>query len=85
VRDDLQFQTVAQPIFFIQPDVNSNYNSLNTRLTKSFSRGFQFEAKYRWAKSLDQSSFGAPNAAANETFPRDLRTEYGPSDYDVSH
>ena len=75
----------VNPNFFISPDVNSNYNSLNTRFAKTFNNGFQFDAKYRWARSMDQSSFGAPNAAANETFPRDLRTEYGPSDYDVSH
>jgi hypothetical protein len=85
VRDDLSLQHLVNPNFFIQPDVNSNFNSLNARFAKTFARGFQFDAKYRWSKSLDQSSFGAPNAAANETFPRDLRTEYGPSDYDASH
>ena len=85
VRDDLQLQHLVNPNFFIQPDVNSNFNSLNARFAKTFNRGFQFDAKYRWSKSMDQSSFGAPDAAANETFPRDLRTEYGPSDYDVAH
>lgn len=85
VRDDLSLQHLVNPNFFIQPDVNSNFNSLNARFARTFARGFQFDAKYRWSKSMDQSSFGAPNAAANETFPRDLRTEYGPSDYDVSH
>jgi len=85
VRDDLSLQHLVNPNFFIQPDVNSNFNSLNARFAKTFARGFQFDAKYRWSKSMDQSSFGAPDAAANETFPRDLRTEYGPSDYDVSH
>jgi hypothetical protein len=85
VRDDLVLQHLVNPNFFIQPDVNSNFNSLNARFAKTFSRGFQFDAKYRWSKSMDQSSFGAPDSAANETFPRDLRTEYGPSDYDAAH
>ncbi len=85
VRDDLSLQHLVNPNFFIQPDVNSNFNSLNARFARSFSKGFQFDAKYRWSKSMDQSSFGAPDASANETFPRDLRSEYGPSDYDVAH
>ncbi len=84
-RDDLSLQHLVNPDYLIQPDVNSNYNSLNARFAKTFARGFQFDAKYRWSKSMDQSSFGAPDAAANETYPRDLRTEHGPSDYDVAH
>lgn len=85
VLDGLAGNSLVSPNYFISPDVNSNFNSLNANFARTFSRGFQASAKYRWAKSMDQSSFGAPNAAANETFPRDLKTEYGPSDYDVTH
>ena len=85
VLDGLMSQTLVNPNYFISPDVNSNFSSLNANFAKTFSTGVQFNAKYRWAKSLDQSSFGSPDAAANETYPRDLRTEYGPSDYDVTH
>jgi hypothetical protein len=75
----------SNPSFFIKPDVTANYNSLNTSLTRSFTNGFQAAFKYRWSKSLDEVSFGQPDASVNETFPRDLRTEYGPSDFDAKH
>jgi hypothetical protein len=73
------------PNYFIKPDVTANYNSLNARLERRFSRGVQAAFKYRWSKSLDEVSFGQPDASVNETYPRDLRTEYGPSDFDVTH
>lgn len=75
----------ASDVFIPTPDVNANYNALNARLTRRFSRGFQFDALYRWAKSIDTLSNEGPGAATNQTFPRDLRTERGPSDYDVKH
>ena len=79
--------TVVQsnPSFFIKPDVTSNYNSLNARLERRFSHGVQAAAKYSWSKSLDEVSFGQPDASVNETYPRDLHTEYGPSDFDATH
>jgi hypothetical protein len=73
------------PGFYIKPDVTANYNSLNARAERRFGNGFQAAVKYRWAKSLDEVSFGQPDASVNETYPRDLRTEYGPSDFDVRH
>jgi outer membrane receptor protein involved in Fe transport len=75
----------SNPSFFISPDANANYNSLNMRLERSFANGFQAAIKYRWSKSLDEVSYGQPDASVNETFPRDLRSEYGPSDFDVKH
>ena len=77
--------THVNPGFFIKPDVTANYNSLNARAERRFGNGFQAALKYRWSKSLDEVSFGQPDASVNETYPRDLRTEYGPSDYDVRH
>ena len=75
----------AFPAFFIKPDTISNYNSLNARLERRFANGVQAALKYRWSKSLDEVSFGQPDSSVNETFPRDLRSEYGPSDFDAKH
>lgn len=72
------------PIFFPIPDVNANFNALILRLTRSFAQGFQFDANYRWSKSIDQGS-GEFGAATNQTYPFDLGTERGPSDFDVRH
>jgi hypothetical protein len=76
---------LTNPAFYIKPDVTANYNSLNARVERRFANGVQAAVKYRWAKSLDEVSFGQPDASVNETYPRDLRTEYGPSDFDVRH
>ena len=40
-------------ILFPTPDTNSNYNAMIARLTRRFGQGFQFDAIYRWAKSID--------------------------------
>jgi hypothetical protein len=42
-------------------DANSNYNSLQTSLTKRFSSGLQFLASYTWSKSIDDVSGASTN------------------------
>jgi hypothetical protein len=69
-------------IFFPLPDVNSSYNAMLLRATRRYSGGFQMEATYRWAKSIDTSSFGR---GAQQTDPSDQRLDRGPSDFDVRH
>jgi hypothetical protein len=73
------------PVFFIIPDVNANYNAMLARLSRSFAQGFRMDAVYRWSKSIDTLSFEGPGGETNQTFPADQRTERGPSDYDVRH
>ncbi len=75
----------ASAVFIPTPDVNANYNAMNARLTRRFSRGVQFDILYRWAKSIDTLSNEGPGAETNQTFPQDLRQERGPSDFDVRH
>lgn len=75
----------AFAVFIPTPDVNANYNALNARLTRRFAQGFQFDALYRWAKSIDTLSNEGPGAVTNQTFPQDLSQERGDSDYDVRH
>ena len=75
----------AFAVYIPTPDVNSNYNGMNARLTRRFSRGFQFDVLYRFAKSIDTLSNEGPGAETNQTFPQDLRQERGPSDFDVRH
>lgn len=72
-------------VYFPQTDVNSNYNALNVRLTRRFSRGFQFDAIYKFSRSIDQLSNEGPGAETNQTYPQDNSTERGPSDFDARH
>ncbi len=73
------------PVYFPQPDVNSNYNALNLGLTRTFASGLGLQAKYRWSKSIDELSGEGPGANTNQTYPQDLHSERGPSDWDTPH
>ena len=75
----------ARDVFFSTPDVNANYNGMNLRLSRQFSHGVQFDALYRWSKSIDTLSYEGPGAVTNQTYPQDQSQERGPSDFDVGH
>jgi hypothetical protein len=72
-------------VFIPHTDVNANYNGMNARLAKRFSDGYQFDVYYRLSKSIDTLSNEGPGAETNQTYPQDLRSERGPSDFDVRH
>ncbi|MGH9902596.1 MAG: hypothetical protein ACRD68_12380, partial [Pyrinomonadaceae bacterium] len=63
-------------------DAYSNFNALLAGAQRQFSKGFLFNAEYRWAKSLDTCS---NDHDCRQTYPFDQDTEYGPSDFDVRH
>ncbi|MGI8543759.1 MAG: TonB-dependent receptor domain-containing protein [Aridibacter sp.] len=71
--------------FFPTPDVKSRYNALLATIERRFANGFQVQANYRFSKSLDNLSNSGPGFVTNQTFPVDNSTEYGPSDFDVTH
>ncbi len=72
-------------VLFPQPDVNSNFHALTGRLSRRFSRGVQLDASYRFSKSIDTLSYEGPGAETNQTYPQDLKSERGPSDFDATH
>jgi hypothetical protein len=72
-------------ILFPTPDTTASYNALIARLTRRYARGFQFDAIYRFSKSIDIVSYEGPTANTNPTYPLDVRQERGPSDFDVRH
>ncbi|HXG83395.1 MAG TPA: TonB-dependent receptor [Pyrinomonadaceae bacterium] len=72
-------------VFLPTPDVKSNYNALLATLERRFANGFQVQANYRFSKSLDNLSNEGPGFVTNQTFPVDNDSEYGPSDFDVTH
>lgn len=63
-------------------DVNSNFNAMLAGASHRFSKGFLFNAEYRWSKSLDTCS---NDHDCRQSYPFDQSTEYGPSDFDVRH
>ena len=72
-------------VYLPTPDVKSSYNALLATLERRFANGFQVQANYRFAKSLDNLSNEGPGFVTNQTFPIDNAKERGPSDFDVKH
>ena len=69
-------------------DANSNYNSLQTSLTKRFSNGLQFLASYTFSKSIDTNSgqAGAGNELAVLAGDQQNReSQRAVSDFDRPH
>jgi hypothetical protein len=61
---------------------NSSFNALLGELRHRFARTFEFDAQYRWAKSIDEGS--GPFTTSYYIFgPAKLNR--GPSDFDVRH
>ncbi len=60
----------------------SNYHSLQTRLTKRFSRGLQFNANYAWGKVLDYQSSLAEWKTQD---PFNMRADYSRASIDIQH
>jgi hypothetical protein len=58
-----------------------NYNSLQTTVRKSFSRGMGFQAAYTWSRNLSNVGFDA----ANLNDPTDLWQQYGQTPYSRPH
>ncbi|MCY7374540.1 MAG: TonB-dependent receptor [Pyrinomonadaceae bacterium] len=80
-----QLNPAFNAVFLPTPDVKSSYNALLATLERRFANGFQVQANYRFAKSLDNLSNEGPGFVTNQTFPVDNDSEYGPSDFDVTH
>jgi len=62
-------------------DGDSQYHALLTRISRRFANGYTLNAEYRLARSEDTCS----SDACRQSYPFDLDTERGPSDFDVRH
>jgi hypothetical protein len=67
---------------------NSNYHSLQTKITHRFTHGLQVQGSYTWSHAIDDSNdpLTPGNLGGNPGFPRDshnLRADHGNSDNDV--
>ena len=60
--------------------LTSNYNSLQVNLNKRFAKGLSFMASYTWSKALGYTS---NNGMLLNPF--NLRSNYGPLDFDRQH
>jgi hypothetical protein len=82
-------------IQYLENSGRSNYNSLQVKAEKRFSKGVTGLASYTWGKALTDSvdhlsTSGAGNGVDVGAFrelqnPKDRRAEYGPAEFDVTH
>ena len=66
----------------------SNYNALQTTLTKQFSHGMSFQVNYTWAHAIDDASDAFQPQQNQTVFPpnsEELKREKGNSSFDVRH
>jgi hypothetical protein len=82
-------------IQFLEDRVLSNYNSLQVRVEKRFSRGLTFLGSYTYGKALTLSPDHLPTSGVGAGVdvgifrepqnPNDLRAERGPAEFDIKH
>jgi hypothetical protein len=83
------YQGVAPGSYTCASEYNSNYNSLQSSLTKRLSHGFQFLGSYTFSRNLDETS----GSSGGEVFElwlltndqRNPRGNYGLTDFDRTH
>ena len=83
------YQGVAPGSYSCASAYNSNYNSLQSSVTKRLSHGLQFLGSYTYSRNLDETS----GSSGSEVFELWLLTnnqlnprgDYGPTDFDRTH
>jgi hypothetical protein len=68
-------------INFTDFGANSNYNALQMRGSRRFSKSLTFNANYAWGKAMGQTESDGENIG----YFLDRRRNYGPLDYDRTH
>lgn len=77
--------TEINNVYSFTPDTEANFNALLTQLRHQFSNGLMINLNYTYSKSIDDVSAEGPGFTTNQTYPIDLATERGPSDFDATH
>jgi Carboxypeptidase regulatory-like domain/TonB dependent receptor-like, beta-barrel len=72
---------VVSDVDWYAHDGNAHFNALLTQLQHRFSRSFQFDMQYRYAKGSDNES----GPYKTSYYVWDPGADWGPSDFDVTH
>jgi len=83
------YQGVAPGSYSCTSSYNSNYNALQSSITKRLSRGLQFLGSYTFSRNFDETS----GSSGGEVFElwlltnnqRNSRSDYGLTDFDRTH
>src|SRR5205823_4225355 len=67
-------------------DTNSNYNALQTKVTKRLSKGFQALVSYTYSKVLNQNGGNSDNGClCDQQNENNRRADYGFASFDIRH
>ncbi len=85
----LPFDGISPGSLLCESAFNSNYNSLQSSITKRLSHGLEFLGSYTWSRNLDQTS-GSSGSGLFETHlvtndQTNFQQAYGPTDFDRTH
>ena len=64
-------------------DGNTNFNGLQSSLTRSFSKGWLFQSQYMWGKAISDNSGSGEGGQIQDIACR--ACDRGPADYDIRH
>jgi hypothetical protein len=85
----LPFAGVSPGSYTCQSTFKSNFNSLQSSLTKRLSHGLEFLGSYTWSRNLDETSGSSGGQVFELWFLTNDQTNprqaYGPTDFDRSH
>jgi len=76
------------PITSYQPESSSNYNGLQTNLTRRFEHGFLLNASYTWSKTMDDATAEVFSTVLTPRRPQnsqDVKADYSRSALDRTH
>jgi len=85
----LPFAGVSPGSYTCQSTFKSNFNSLQSSLTKRLSHGLEFLGSYTWSRNLDETSGSSGGQVFELWFLTNDQTNprqaYGPTDFDRTH
>jgi len=77
----IAFNPVVPHIDWYADDGSAHFNALLAEVHHRFSNSFELDTQYRLSQSRDSGS----NNFANGQYQYDIRTNFGPSDFDTTH
>lgn len=81
IAEGIPINPKASRVGYFPNTANSNYNAMIATLRHSFAHGFNAQAQYTWAKTMDENS----SPYEEDPYPYDVHAAYGRADYNVQN